>query len=52
MTTVLRIARHTDLVTRRPTLDAYRKRNEARPAFQRALAAQMTTFAKHAPRAR
>jgi glutathione S-transferase len=52
MTTVLRIARHTDLVTRRPMLDAYRERNEARPAFQRALAAQMTTFAKHAPPAR
>ena len=49
MTTVLRILRTTDLVSQRPTLDAYRLRHEARPAFQKALAAQMATFAKHAP---
>ncbi|MEO8525505.1 MAG: glutathione S-transferase family protein [Caldimonas sp.] len=49
MTTVLRILRTTDLVARRPTLEAYRLRCEARPAFQIALAAQMATFAKYAP---
>ena len=49
MTTVLRILRTTDLVTRRPALDAYKQRHEARPAFRKALADQMDTFAKHAP---
>ena len=52
MTTVLRIPRHTDVVTRRPALDAYRKRNESRPAFQKALDAQLATFARHQPPAR
>ena len=49
MTTVLRQLRNTDLVAQRPTLDAYKKRNEERPAFVKALAAQLATFAKHAP---
>lgn len=49
MTTVLRVLRGTDLLEKMPTLDAYRKRCEARPAFQKALAAQMAPFAKHAP---
>ncbi len=49
MTTVLRILRTTDLVARRPSLEAYRLRGEARPAFQRALEAQMQTFAANAP---
>lgn len=49
MTTVLRILRTTDLVAKRPKLDAYRLRHESRPAFQRALAAQMGTFAANAP---
>jgi len=49
MTTVLRNLRNTDLVAQRPTLDAYKKRNEDRPAFVKALAAQLATFAKHAP---
>lgn len=49
MTTVLRILRNTDLVSSRPTLDAYRARHEARPALQRALQAQMAAFAKNAP---
>ena len=44
MTTVLRILRHTDLVAGEPTLAAYVARCEARPAFQRALAAQMAVF--------
>jgi glutathione S-transferase len=44
MTTVLRVLRHTDLVTQVPVLEAYRQRCEARPAFQRALADQMAAF--------
>ncbi len=46
MTTVLRIPRHTDLIARMPVLDAYRRRCEARPAFKRALDAQMADFAE------
>lgn len=44
MTTVLRIPRHCDLVTSMPVLERYRLRCEARPAFKRALAAQMADF--------
>jgi glutathione S-transferase len=44
MATVLRILRHTDLVTSHPTLAPYLARCEARPAFQKALAAQMASF--------
>jgi glutathione S-transferase len=44
MATVLRILRHTDLVAAEPKLHAYLKRCEARPAFQRALSAQMADF--------
>ena len=43
MATVLRILRHTELVAQ-ASLDEYLGRCEARPAFQRALAAQMGTF--------
>jgi glutathione S-transferase len=49
MTTVLRIPRHTDLLAQHPKLDAYRRRCEARPAFGRALAAQLAPFAANAP---
>ncbi len=49
MTSVLRILRHTDLLAERPALVAYRARCEARPAFAKALAAQMEPFAKNAP---
>lgn len=49
MTTVLRTLRTTDLVTKRPALDAYVKAHERRPAFQKALAAQMAPFAANAP---
>jgi glutathione S-transferase len=49
MTSVLRILRTTDLVEKRPTLAAYRRRGEARPAFVRALAAQLAPFAANAP---
>lgn len=48
MTTVLRILRHTDIVAGIPALENYRLRCEARPAFQRALAAQMAVFARNA----
>ena len=43
MATVLRILRHTDLVAQAGLAD-YLARNEARPAFQRALEAQMAAF--------
>ncbi len=42
--TVLRILRHTDLVTSDPTLAPYLARCESRPAFQKALADQMASF--------
>ena len=48
MTTVLRIPRHCDLVAQYPTLEAYRLRNEARPAFRRALDAQLGDFEERA----
>jgi glutathione S-transferase len=43
MATILRILRHTDLVVE-AGLAAYLARGEARPAFQRALAAQLAPF--------
>jgi glutathione S-transferase len=49
MTTVLRIVRHTELVKARKNLEAYRLRCEARPAFQRALAAHLKAFEENAP---
>jgi glutathione S-transferase len=49
MTTVLRIPRHTDVIAKMPTLEAYRLRCEARPAFTRALAAQMADFSDEMP---
>jgi glutathione S-transferase len=44
MTTVLRILHGKDLIERHDNLAAYRARCEARPAFQRALAAQLADF--------
>ena len=44
MTSVLRNLRHTDLVAAEPRLAAYQARCEARPAFQRALGAQLDAF--------
>jgi glutathione S-transferase len=44
MTTVLRILRHTDIVTSDQRLAAYVERCTARPAFQRALDAQLGDF--------
>lgn len=49
MTTVLRLIRHTDLVAQYPAIDAYLKRCEARPAFQKALSGQMADFARDTP---
>ena len=51
MTTVLRILRHTDLVTERPALKAYQQRCEARPAFQKAMADHLKPFAAGAAQA-
>ena len=48
MTSVLRMPRHTDLIAQTPNLEAYRLRCEARPAFKKALAAQMADFADEA----
>lgn len=51
MTTVLRFLRHTTLVSDYPNLLAFKTRGEARPAFKRALDAQMANFVKYAPAA-
>lgn len=45
MTTVLRILRHTDIVSGRPALKAYQERCEARPAFRKAMADHLKPFA-------
>jgi glutathione S-transferase len=44
MADVLRILGHTDLLDAYPALKAYRERCEARPAFRRAMEAQMAGF--------
>ncbi|WP_348626424.1 glutathione S-transferase family protein [Mesorhizobium sp. DCY119] len=44
MADVLRILDHTNLVDAYPQLSAYKRRCEARPAFQRAMKAQMDGF--------
>ena len=44
MTTVLRILKHTDIVTSENRLAAYVERCTARPAFKRALDAQIGDF--------
>jgi glutathione S-transferase len=44
MATVLRILRHTELVTSDPTLAPYLARCEARSAFKKALSDQMASF--------
>ena len=49
LVTTLRFLRHTDLVAGFPNLHGFLKRGEARPAFQRALADQLTTFREHQP---
>jgi glutathione S-transferase len=49
MTSVLRIPRQTSLVADVSNLEAYRLRCETRPAFKRALRAQMQHFERNAP---
>lgn len=49
MSTVLREADHTGLVSLRPNLAAYLERCLARPAFARALEAQLAAFRANAP---
>ncbi len=49
MSTVLRNLRQTAIVADFPTLDAYNRRCESRPAFQKALAAQMGDFSATPP---
>ena len=49
MVSVLRNLRHTDLVSRHANLAAFVARGEARPAFGRALADQLSVFAEHPP---
>jgi glutathione S-transferase len=51
MTSVLRIPRQTSLVADVANLEAYRLRCESRPAFKRALEAQMRQFERNAPAA-
>jgi glutathione S-transferase len=51
MISVLRNLRHTSIVNDRPVLAAYMARGEARPAFKRALAAQLANFANNEPKA-
>jgi glutathione S-transferase len=48
MTTVLRILRHSDILTSDKRLTAYLERCTARPAFKRALDAQLGDFQKAA----
>ena len=48
MADVLRILDHTHLVDTYPNLNAYKQRCEARPAFQRAMKAQIDGFEKAA----
>jgi glutathione S-transferase len=49
MTSVLRILRTSAMVTDRPVLESYRLRCEARPAFKKALDAQLSRFTENAP---
>ena len=49
MSTVLRILRHTSIVADYPNLAAFQARCEGRPAFRRALEAQLANFARYAP---
>ncbi|HEX3811171.1 MAG TPA: glutathione S-transferase family protein [Rhizomicrobium sp.] len=51
MASVLRILDGTGVLDTQPVLEAYKERCIARPAFQRALAAQLAAFEKHKPAA-
>lgn len=49
MSTMLRILRHTPLVSEHENLARYQARCEARPAFKRALEAQLAPFSRNVP---
>src|SRR5581483_5100926 len=49
MSDVLRTLENSGALARFPALDAYRRRCTARPAFARAMDAQMRAFREHAP---
>lgn len=49
MTTVLRELTETGILSEFPVLDDFRRRCQSRPAFERALEAQMKPFREHAP---
>jgi glutathione S-transferase len=49
MVTVLRNVRYTEIVAGFPNLAAYQERGEQRPAFKRALEAQMSDFTQNEP---
>lgn len=49
LATVLRLLRHTDIVTADPVLGPYLARCEARPAFKKALADQVAVFRQNEP---
>lgn len=49
LATVLRLLRHTDIVSADPVLGPYLARCEARPAFQKALADQVAVFRQNEP---
>ena len=49
MVSVLRFLRHIPIIAQYPNLAAYKERGEARPAFRRALAAQLANFEKYKP---
>src|SRR3546814_15952436 len=51
MAAVLRERRHTDFLAAHANLAAYQARCEGRPAFRRALEAQLAVFEKHPPEA-
>src|SRR3546814_333914 len=51
MAAVLRELRHTDFLAAHANLAAYQARCEGRPAFRRALEAQLAVFEKHPPEA-
>jgi glutathione S-transferase len=46
---VLRMLRHTDIVSARPALKAYKERCERRPAFQKAMADHLRPFQEASP---
>ncbi|HEY1708169.1 MAG TPA: glutathione S-transferase family protein [Rhizomicrobium sp.] len=49
MANVLNELRNTDFVAGEPVLDAYKKRCETRPAYQKAMRDQLAVFAAHKP---